>query len=151
MPSTAVETRSVSPCTVLATEKAIAESASDSHSTASSALPRLSVGVVRIRKPVHMDLRRHGKRTQTRNIVVERRHLDPYRGRPSGRRPQRAPLRIRRRRRLLLIRETAQRQPVRQHERARADLDRTIVEAVRARTETEEARRDGPGIELLVD
>src|SRR5579872_2320406 len=36
----AVEARSLSPCTVVAREKAIADRARDSHSTASSALPR---------------------------------------------------------------------------------------------------------------
>src|SRR6266699_276411 len=43
MPSTAVDVRSVSPCTVVASENAMADSASESHSTASSALPDRTV------------------------------------------------------------------------------------------------------------
>src|SRR5579872_7502903 len=131
----AVEARSDSPWTVVARENAIAESARESHSTASSALPRLDgqakacptlleVHIIENRKPAHMNLRRHRDRPQPADILIERPHLHadrcrpPRRQRPEGRPPDR-----RGRRRNLLIHEPAERELVGQHKRLRPYLD----------------------------
>src|SRR5947209_5560929 len=114
MPSTAVEVRSVSPRTVLAKEKAIAESASERHMTASNALPRagagfLIVGIFEDGIAGDMNLRCHRDRPQAGNFFIERPHFDANRPRPFRQRPSRRPPDRSRRRRRLLVRKAAKR------------------------------------------
>src|SRR5579864_2245632 len=122
-----MEVRSTSPRTVLASEKAMAESAAASHSTASSAEPRpfgLLVVIVRSRVTIDMHGGRDGYWFQTRWIRIERRHLNADRKRPSQQNPVGPPSLQLRAKHRLEVRKAAVGEAVRQHERSRANGNR---------------------------
>src|SRR5579864_7221064 len=130
----------------------MAESASESHSTARSALPRCSliVAILEYWIPVHMNPRRHTHRPQTRPAVFERRHLDPNRSRPARQHPARRPLHRRRWRRRILVREAAERQPVRQYKRPRPDFDRPKTKTLVAFAQAEESGRHRTRVKIFI-
>src|SRR5260370_4482328 len=144
MQSTAVEVRSVSPRTVVASENAMAESASESQSTASRALPRWLIFLVVIifegRVAVHMDLRGHAHRPQTEILFIERSHFDANGARPSRQHPQRRPLDGRGRRRRLLVGGAAERKAVRQYKRLRTGFNGSKQAAVRLAQDEQSGR-----------
>src|SRR5215471_9196913 len=125
MPSRSVETRSLSPRTVLDKAKDTAASAAEIHSTVSRALPRRPLPVDRkiviknLRAAPHVQRRGYRDRLQPRKIGFHRPHLDPDRQRPlppiHGRPPYRLRVRIIG---LIEIGKPAERQPVRQNERS---------------------------------
>src|SRR5437016_11327039 len=116
-PSIAVEARSVSPRTVLAREKAMAESAAESQRTARRAPPRagvrrLEIAIIKNRVTVHVDRCRNADGFEVRGNRIKRRHGNTDAERPLGGYRDGTPIRQFRSRRLFEIGTTAEGQTV---------------------------------------